>query len=186
MTLTRCEGAVLNEWNMIVTGCVRNSCAHRTLSSGGGRPDPLARRPNQVCDPYGQGGKPMSLSNANDLMKTLEQDWTLVRAPQREEDEPPVSLMREFYHSDYLTASRFVSHVAAVGHNNNHYPSIFLERRLLKKAWQVVTTVRCQTPTLGGLSHHDFFIGTMIDVEVGRPEVQKLLLTKEASQRKHT
>eukprot|EP00522_Entomoneis_paludosa_P018511 CAMPEP_0172462946 /NCGR_PEP_ID=MMETSP1065-20121228/45539_1 /TAXON_ID=265537 /ORGANISM="Amphiprora paludosa, Strain CCMP125" /LENGTH=32 /DNA_ID= /DNA_START= /DNA_END= /DNA_ORIENTATION= len=26
--------------------------------------DPTAKRPNKICDPYGQGGKPLSAANA--------------------------------------------------------------------------------------------------------------------------
>mmetsp|Transcript_11841 Transcript_11841/g.18331 ORF Transcript_11841/g.18331 Transcript_11841/m.18331 type:complete len:243 (+) Transcript_11841:200-928(+) len=164
------------------------------------RPDPLARRPNKVCDPYGQGGKPMPLNDAQSLLTTtLEEGWKLQKVSSHrnnrddveEENKtngPPESLYREFYHFDFMQASKFISHIAAVAHNNNHYPSIHLERRLRsrKGAWQVVTTVKCRTPTLQGLSHHDFHIALMVDVEIARPHVQKLLLSDEQSQRKHT
>ena len=41
------------------------------------RPDPFARRPNQKCDPYGQGGKPLTAVQAEHLLPTLHSDWVL-------------------------------------------------------------------------------------------------------------
>mmetsp|Transcript_14923 Transcript_14923/g.34498 ORF Transcript_14923/g.34498 Transcript_14923/m.34498 type:complete len:186 (-) Transcript_14923:642-1199(-) len=119
------------------------------------RPDPLARRPNKICDPYGQGGKPLSLQEIEPLMATLEEGWKLV-----EGEEAPAALSREFQHSDYITGAKFVSTIAAVGHLNNHFPSVTLKRRLRRreKAWEFITIVECQTPTLGGLSHNDFHL----------------------------
>lgn len=114
--------------------------------------DPFARRPNQICDPYGQGGKPLSREDAQGLLATVEKDWSLVP------EDSPTLLVRDFYHKDFMEGSKFVAKIAAVAHMNNHYPSIYLERRLLPKAWQVVTSVRCCTPTLGGLSYNDFHI----------------------------
>lgn len=173
------------------------------------RHDPLARRPNKVCDPYGQGGKPLSRQEAQSLLATIEDGWKLV--PEEEVSEgPPTSLARDFYHENFLEASQFVTKIAAIGHVNNHYPSILLERRLLSKAWQVVTRVECRTPTLEGLSYNDFHLAMVsrafddvvafrkpnlipfflmlqqVDIEVARPEVKKLLLSEEESQRKIT
>jgi pterin-4a-carbinolamine dehydratase len=129
------------------------------------RPDPLARRPNRICDPYGLGGKPLSYNAASQQLQTLNDGWRLVGDSMEEDsdtdqDSPPSALVREFYHVDYLTAARFVKTIAAVAHVNNHYPTITIERRLLSKqaAWQVVTTVSCCTPNLEGLSHSDFYI----------------------------
>ena len=113
--------------------------------------DPLARRPNKICDPYGQGGKPLSREQTEHLLATLEDGWRLIP-----ETNDPTGLVREFYHKDFIAASQFVAKIAAVAHVNNHYPSILLERRLLPKAWQVVTRVECRTLTLEGLSYNDF------------------------------
>jgi len=118
--------------------------------------DPLARRPNKTCDPYGQGGKPLSREEAQNLLATVEDSWRLV--PAEATNEPPTGLTRDFFHNDFLTASQFVTKIAAVATVNNHYPSILLERRLLPKAWQVVTRVECRTLTLEGLSYNDFHI----------------------------
>jgi len=158
--------------------------------------DPTAKRPTKACDPYGQGGKPLSLLDASGLLKTLDDGWTLQQKPHHRaqsttsapEPAPPQSICKEFYHDNFMTGSRFVSHVAAVAHNNNHYPTITLERRLMKreKAWRVVSAVNCFTPTLGGLSYNDFHLAMLIDVEVARREVADLLLEDYESLKKHT
>lgn len=158
--------------------------------------DPTAKRPTKACDPYGQGGKPLSLLDASGLLTTLDDGWTLQRQQHHRaqsiisapEPAPPQSVCKEFYHDNFVTGSRFVSHVAAVAHNNNHYPTITLERRLMKReeAWRVVSTVKCFTPTLGGLSYNDFHLAMLIDVEVARPEVADLILEDYESLKKHT
>jgi pterin-4a-carbinolamine dehydratase len=114
--------------------------------------DPLARRPNEVCDPYGQGGKPLSREDAQGLLATVEKDWRLVP------EDSPTGLIRDFHHENFMEGSQFVGKIAAVAHMNNHYPSIQLERKLLPRSWQVATTVKCSTPTLKGLSYNDFHI----------------------------
>ena len=100
----------------------------------------------------------------------------------------PLSIYREYYHDNFITGSRFVTQVAAVAHNNNHYPCITLERRLMRreKAWRVVSVVKCSTPTLGGLSYNDFHLAMLVDVETARPEVAGLILAGDESLKKHT
>lgn len=120
--------------------------------------DPLARRPNKVCDPYGQGGRPLSREDAQGLLATVEKDWRLVVVAAAAQDSSPTGLMRDFHHEDFMNGSQFVAKIAAVAHMNNHYPSIQLERKLLPRSWQVTTTVTCSTPTLKGLSYNDFHI----------------------------
>lgn len=165
--------------------------------------DPTARRPTKICDPYGQGGKPLSHGDATGLMATVDVGWAILLAEPKKHDASherqgrgkatntgafPLSLFREFYHDNFVTGSRFLSHVAAVGHLNNHYPFLSLERRLMKreKAWRVVTCVKCFTPTLGGLSYNDFHLAMLIDVEVSRPEVSQLVVEDDRSLKKHT
>jgi pterin-4a-carbinolamine dehydratase len=114
--------------------------------------DPLARRPNQICDPYGQGGKRLPREDAQGLLATVEKDWRLVP------EDSPTGLVRDFHHKDFMDGSQFLAKIAVVAHMNNHYPSIHLERKLLPKSWQVATTVKCSTPTLEGLSYNDFYI----------------------------
>jgi hypothetical protein len=64
---------------------------------------------------------------------------------------------------------------------------ITIERQLMKreKAWRVVTSIKCRTETLGGLSFNDFHIAMLIDVEAGREEARKLILEDEDSLKKH-
>lgn len=164
-----------------------NSGRKRSFSStDSSRPDPLARRPTRVCDPYGLGGKPLSIQDATfQLQSTLEDGWRLETDGTTAESTPS-ALVRDYHHIDYIQAAQFVRKMAAVAHNNNHYPSITIERRLLSKAWQVTTTIQCRTQTLGGLSHSDFYIAMLMDVEVARPEVQALLVSESESKRKHT
>ena len=143
------------------------------------RPDPFARRPNQVCDPYGQGGKPLSLEDSKQFLLTLSETWTLdclgVGAPK--------ALVGEYKHHDYVRASAFIAKIAAVGDLNNHFPEIILQRKLLsrEKRWEITTTIQCSTVTLGGLSRNDFLVAMLIDVEAGRPEVRQYLLGYETS-----
>lgn len=97
----------------------------------------------------------------------------------------PFALSRDFYHDDYIKGGQFVTQVvAAVAEMNNHYPHrCTLRRELVKKnkkqgigaQWQVVTTVTCRTAVLRGLSHHDFFLATLIDVELDRPNIRDLV-----------
>jgi pterin-4a-carbinolamine dehydratase len=172
--------------------------------------DPTAKRPNKICDPYEQNGKPLSYADASQKLSILDAGWKLSCYVEGDKDKretniiagaapderepvssssssstamhssacrrPPLALEKEYYHQTYIDASRFASIVASVAHNNNHYPKIIMERRLMKKekAWRVVTTVQCYTEVLGGLSFHDFHIAMMIDVEVSREHVQKL------------
>jgi pterin-4a-carbinolamine dehydratase len=66
--------------------------------------------------------------------------------------------------------------MAAVATVNDHYPSLHLERRIIKKMWHTVSSVKCRTKVLDGLSSQDFYLAMLIDVEVDRPKVKELLL----------
>lgn len=166
-------------------GLFLNQSTHQLLSarlfSNQNRIDPTAKRPTSVCDPYGQGGKPLDYEEAYRLLSTLDTGWNIETETSHEENDTSdnaISIYREFYHSDFMRGSQFLSHVAAVGHMNNHFPHLTLERRLLKKekAWCVVTTVKCTTPPLNGLSYNDFHVAMLIDVEVARENVKKLIV----------
>ena len=117
--------------------------------------DPTAKRPNRLCDPYGQGGKPLSLRELDGLRSTVHSDWK-VETTQNERE--PLALTREFEHSDFISGTRFLQKIAAVAQMNAHFPSLHLERRIVKKNWQVVSVIRCHTLILGGLSTHDFHL----------------------------
>lgn len=116
------------------------------------------------------------------MMYMLEDDWRLEPAAATDASdnvgEAPQALIREYHHRDYMSASTFISKIAAVGDLNNHFPKISLERKLIskEKRWEVTTTVRCHTVTLGGLSRNDFHVAMLIDVETARPEVNQYLI----------
>lgn len=95
----------------------------------------------------------------------------------------PATIIREFQHPDFISAASFLQHVAAVAQMNDHFPSLTVERKLnsRKKQWTVVSTIQCHTKVLGGLSHHDFFLATLLDVEIDRPEVKSLITSENDS-----
>jgi pterin-4a-carbinolamine dehydratase len=162
-----------------------SSTGTRTGTSSKQRKDPTAKRPNKICDPYGLNGQSMSLEEAKSQLTILDPGWSL--EPQSE-SESPLFLRKEFCHLNYMDGAKFLSTVAAVAHINNHYPSIKLERRLMKreKAWRVVTTVDAHTEVLGGLSFHDFHVAMLIDVEVAREDIKRLVVEEDESLRKQT
>ena len=122
-------------------------------SSSKPRSDPFAKRPNKVCDPYGQGGKPLSRVEAEGFQATLHDDWKI------EGDDVPTKIVREFAHPDFLAGARFIQKAAAVATIHNHFPPVIcLERRIFQKNWQVVTRIECRTTVLDGLSKHDFHL----------------------------
>lgn len=159
------------------------SNSNNSNKSNKSRPDPFARRPNKICDPYGQGGKPLTAADAERLLMTVHPDWslrgdnyhnneTLSTSSQNNETDAtaaaaaaiiPTELTRSFAHPDFMSGSAFLNQVAAVAQMNDHFPSLKLERKLdpKRKQWRVVSTVTCHTFVLQGLSHHDFFIATV-------------------------
>ena len=123
------------------------------------RKDPFARRPNQKCDPYGQGGKPLSSADAERLLLTVDPKWQLEYTTTE-----ATTLVRHFAHDTFLDAAALVHHVAAVAEGQQHYPLRVQIERLLDsraKVWTPTTTVRCHTTVLQGLSHHDFFLASV-------------------------
>ena len=180
----------------------RCSASFSSRSGSGERPDPFARRPTSKCDPYGQSGKPLTLDKAVGLMRTVEPEWKLVLRKDDCGDEPesvetddeisggrdgdddddtfvPFAISRVFWHDDYLLGAKFSTHVAAVAQMNaQHFPhEVILSRKLQSrtKTWKICTTIVCRTHVLQGLSHHDFYLATLIDIEAQRPEVKGLL-----------
>ena len=106
------------------------------------------------------------MPDAERLLSTVSDDWKLETPSSENEEEEntiPQAIVGEFVHEDFIAGSQFLTHVAAVAQMNDHFPTLTLERRLLsrQKAWQVVSTVRCHTRVLQGLSHHDFFLATV-------------------------
>jgi len=139
--------------------------------------DPTAKRPNQLCDPYGQGGKPLGRVEADRLLSTIHEDWIIeqdeddnastISTPTTTDPSVPTAISRQFLHPDYVSGGKFAARVAAVAEMNAHYPfALSLERRIVRKSWQVVTTIRCRTLVLGGLSSHDFYLAMVRIVAV--------------------
>ena len=97
----------------------------------------------------------MELGQAQSLLtSTLEKEWRIEYS--RQDEKLPFALYREFHHPTFLSGADFTRIIAALAEMNNHYPTISLERRIEKKAWKVISTVRCHTFVLGGLSVNDF------------------------------
>lgn len=92
------------------------------------------------------------------LRPTIHKDWNVEHVNPDDKSSFPVALIREFEHPDFLFGARFTTRMAAVAQMNAHFPSFTLERRIVRKTWQVVTSIRCQTVVLGGLSTHDFHL----------------------------
>lgn len=153
------------------------------------RPDPFARRPNAKCDPYDQGGKPLTLDKVQGLINTVEPQWKVMMRhddksegeikPESEMTTVPFGIRRVYWHDDYMQGAAFSAHVAAVAQMNaQHFPQeVILSRKLdsKTKTWRICTEVICRTHVLQGLSHHDFYLATLIDIEAQRPEVRGLL-----------
>lgn len=167
------------------------------------RPDPFARRPTSKCDPYGQSGKPLTLVEAKKLLQTVEPEWNVLllehatidgyeqssgdkgecnRGVSTGKDDyafVPFAIARNFWHDDYMAGAQFINHVAAVAQiNAQHFPfQVILDRKLQSrtKSWKICTRVVCRTHVLQGLSHHDFYLATLIDIEIQRPEVKGLV-----------
>ena len=169
------------------------------------RPDPFARRPTKKCDPYGQGGKPLSLDKVRELLQTVEPDWKIMLQEQdtehnnnnnnnkltatttctdnnnsNDDDDTtiiPFGITRLYEHFDteYRGGAHFIQTVATVAEMqaDYHYPyEMKLHRRLNTKTkrWTVCTQIICRTHVLQGLSHHDFYLATVIDIEMNRKQ----------------
>ncbi len=93
----------------------------------------------------------------------------------------PFAIRRFYWHDEYLQGAEFSRHVAAVAQMNaQHFPhEVILSRKLESKTktWKICTEIVCRTHVLQGLSHHDFYLATLIDIEAERPEVRGLLAT---------
>lgn len=141
------------------------------------RADPFARIPTIKCDPYGQEGQPLSNEDGQRLLKTLDSAWKL-KLSNKMKGNLPCDLSREFIHPNFMKGASFLRYIATISQINDHFPSLQLERRLLfrQHTWNVVSTISCNTRVLDGLSHHDFFLAALIDVEIERPEVNVLLI----------
>ena len=116
--------------------------------------DPTIKWLNKLCNPYGQGGKPLYLKELDDLHHTVHSDWKV----ETNQDGEPLALTNDYEHPDFMVGARFLQKIAAVAQINAHFPLLYLEQRIVKKNWQVVSVVHCHTKVLGRLSAHDFHL----------------------------
>jgi pterin-4a-carbinolamine dehydratase len=123
------------------------------------RPDATAKKPNKKCDPYGQQGKPLEYSNVQDVIKkmNIHTDWE-IEQNKNDSEGPPLALKREFLHANFLDGAKLVHKLAAICVVNATFPSITLDRRIVKKQWQIFTVIRFSTQVLGGLSGQDLHV----------------------------
>lgn len=153
------------------------------------RPDPTVKRPNKKCDPFGQGGKPLTIAEIPTLSSTISTEWKVEYADDENDSNPvdidtptmnpqnehkgdnkkqqlPIALIREYIHPDFYSGARFLNKIAAVAQMNGHFPTLKLDRVIVKnnKNWQVRSTCRCHTIVLGGLSKNDFYLAMVRNV----------------------
>jgi len=122
--------------------------------------DPTARKPNKICDPYEQDGKPLTREQATQLLPTLNSDWNF--------NDDYTSITRMFIVPDFPAGTALLRTLSNVSHNNNHYPKLSLERKLQRMSWDTVVICELRTEVLGGLSYKDFELGLYIDAEVDK------------------
>lgn len=125
--------------------------------------DPTAKRPTQKCDPYGLAGKSLSHIECLDLLSTLDTGWRLLFEPRESSHDEasiihnhhdnsnsdratttttsPTFLQKYYYHPTFYEASKFISHIALLATNHNHYPHLSIDRILVEDM---------NTITLGG------------------------------------
>uniref|UniRef100_A0A7S0M295 4a-hydroxytetrahydrobiopterin dehydratase n=1 Tax=Cryptomonas curvata TaxID=233186 RepID=A0A7S0M295_9CRYP len=125
------------------------SLSGRKLSGPAG---PESKAPRQKCDPYEQGGRPLTLEQATPMLAQVPQ-WSLA-------DDARV-LERRWPSADLLSSSDFVHRIAVLSQNVGHSP-LFLGLQSARGGRQAVT-VRLSTPALGGLSYSDFLLALKID-----------------------
>jgi pterin-4a-carbinolamine dehydratase len=79
---------------------------------------------------------------------------------------PPRALVRSFPHPDFISATRFLHTIAAVAQVQAHYPSLSVERKIIHRHWYTVSTIRCHTKVLDGLSPNDFHLAMVREMLV--------------------
>jgi hypothetical protein len=118
--------------------------------------DPTVKRPTQKCDPYGLAGKSLSYTECIALISTLEDGWRLSVDPRENSNEEarnhtnhlnnsrsdeygaistcssPIFLQKYYHHPTFHEASKFISHIALLATNHNHFPYLSIERILVE------------------------------------------------------
>ena len=100
----------------------------------------------------------MDAATAQSLRATVDDAWQILLQDDTNDTNLPTALVREFIVPDFVHAARLTSAVAAAAQLQNHFPRITMDRRIVRKEWQVFVQVQCHTVVLGGLSTHDFHL----------------------------
>ena len=77
---------------------------------------------------------------------------------------PPRALLRSFQHFDFSSGARFLQTIATLAQLNAHYPSLYLERKIINRQWYTISTIKCHTKILDGLSAFDFHLAMVRDI----------------------
>lgn len=111
--------------------------------------DPTAKRPTKKCDPYGLNGQSLSFDECFNLLSTLDDGWRIIDSSlttiETVEDGDsttvlPKFLQRQCYHNSFHEASKFLSYIAHISTNINHYPILTMERILVDDLNNIVQT----------------------------------------------
>ena len=125
--------------------------------------DPTAKRPTKKCDPYGLNGQSLSFDECFDLLSTLDDGWRIIDSSlttiETVEDGDsttvlPKFLQRQCYHNSFHEASKFLSYIAYISTNINHYPILTMERILVDDLNNIVQTNNT-TNCINNLSNDD-------------------------------
>ena len=107
----------------------------------------------------------ISNSMKNNISNDIAQEQQSTNAS-RSSTAAPSSIYKEYYHDNFVTGSRFVAQVAAVAHNNNHYPCVTLERRLMRRekarngndaVFALAVLQQCTRKNVGGVMSEHLF-----------------------------
>lgn len=122
------------------------STNHHSVAPHTKRPpaDPTAKRPNEVCDPYGQAGKPLSWDEARKLMITTglhdgendESGWSLV---DRNGEIESMALERDQSHDHdhhHCNSGNYQTSPSAFNdHDNNDHLSLTNKKAIASAPW---------------------------------------------------
>lgn len=98
----------------------------------------------EKCVPCREGGEPMSIEEAGELITNLPH-WNLAEK----------SIEREFRFKDFREAMTFIEHVAETAEEQGHHPDIHISYNEVKL---VLTTHK-----IDGLTRSDFVMAAKID-----------------------
>jgi 4a-hydroxytetrahydrobiopterin dehydratase len=101
----------------------------------------------QRCEPCEGGVEPLQKQEAADLMKHLNEDWSLT--------EDGKEIHRDFHFKGFGRTIGFVNAVAWIAEGENHHPD-------MEVGWGHCM-VRYSTHAIGGLSKNDYICAAKID-----------------------